>query len=68
MGGLFLFYPTDYEKPGWRGNFDLSFARHTRIGLRTPIPDRQPSFWRTANSRVATVEGADDRPKAARAL
>jgi hypothetical protein len=53
MAGLFLLYPTDYASPGWRGNFDLSFARHTRIGLRTPIPDRQPSLWRTANSRVA---------------
>jgi len=59
MAGLFLFYPTDYASPGWRGNFDLSFARHTRIGLRTPIPDRQPWLWRTANSRVGGGARAD---------
>ena len=59
MASLFLFYPTDYANPGWRGNFDLSFARHTRIGLRTPIPNRQPSLWRTANSRAGVVAGAD---------
>jgi hypothetical protein len=51
MSGVFLFYPTNYEHPGWRGSFDLSFARHTRIGLRTPTPNRQPMVWRTANSR-----------------
>ena len=50
LAGVFLFYPTDYDQPGWRGNFDLSFARNTRIGLRTPMPDRQPTIWRTANS------------------
>jgi hypothetical protein len=52
MAGLFLFYPTDYDRPGWRGSFDLSFARHTRIGLLTPTPKRQPAYWRTANSRL----------------
>ncbi len=51
MAAVFLFYPTDFDRPGWRGAFDLSFARHTRIGLRTPIPDHQPAVWRTANSR-----------------
>ena len=50
MASLFLFYPTDYDKPGWRGDFDLSFARYTRIGLRTRMPARQPRIWRTANS------------------
>jgi hypothetical protein len=53
LAGLFLLYPTDYACSGWRGSFDLSFARHTRIGLQTPIPNRQPSLWRTANSRVS---------------
>jgi hypothetical protein len=48
---LFLFYPTDYTRAGWRGSFDLSFCRFTRIGLSTPIPDRAPAYWRTANSR-----------------
>jgi hypothetical protein len=51
MAGVFLFYPTDFDRPGWRGAFDLSFARHTRIGLRAQIADRQPALWRTANSR-----------------
>jgi hypothetical protein len=57
MAGLFLFYPTDYEQPGWRGSFDLAFARHTRIGLQTPTPNRQPAIWRTANSRVVAAIG-----------
>jgi hypothetical protein len=59
MAALFLFYPTDYSHPGWRGDFDLSFARHTRMGLRTPVPRRQPSLWRTANSRVGEGPGAE---------
>jgi len=50
---LFLFYPTDYDHAGWRGSFDLSFARLTRIGLQTPFSNRQPALWRTANSPVA---------------
>ena len=54
LAAIFLLYPTDYEHPGWRGSFDLAFARHTRIGLRTPVPGRQPATWRTANSRIAT--------------
>jgi hypothetical protein len=58
LGSVFLFYPTDYDRPGWRGSFDLAFARHTRIGLRTPMPDRQPANWRTANSRVVARAGA----------
>lgn len=68
MAGLFLFYPTDYRHPGWRGNFDLSFARHTRIGLHTPLPESQPSVWRTANSRVAQGTGVARRPAAPRPL
>jgi hypothetical protein len=55
MAGLFLFYPTDYDQPGWRGSFDLAFARHTRIGLQRPTPSRQPAIWRTANSRVVAI-------------
>jgi hypothetical protein len=57
MTGLFLFYPTDYDQPGWRGSFDLAFARHTRIGLQTPTPNRPPAIWRTANSRVVAAIG-----------
>jgi hypothetical protein len=52
LAALFLFYPTNYDHPGWRGSFDLSFARQTRLGLQMPIPNRQPAIWRTANSRV----------------
>ncbi len=51
LAALFWYYPTDYSLPGWRGSFDLSFCRLTRIGLRTPTPDRAPQHWRTANSR-----------------
>jgi hypothetical protein len=57
MASVFLFYPTDYDRPGWRGSFDLAFARHTRIGLQTPTPSRQPAIWRTANSRVVAAIG-----------
>lgn len=55
LAALFLFYPTDYRRPGPFGDFDLAFARFTRIGLRTPPPDRQPSLWRTANSRAGSA-------------
>jgi Dolichyl-phosphate-mannose-protein mannosyltransferase len=51
LAGMFLLYPTDYSQQGWRGNFDLSFCRFTRIGLKTPLPDHAPEYWRTANSR-----------------
>jgi hypothetical protein len=59
LAALFLGYPTDYERPGWRGSFDLSFCRFTRVGLKTPMPDHGPSHWRTANSRpmAATPAG-----------
>lgn len=50
LASLFLFYPTDYNRPGFRGDFDLSFARYTRLGLRAHLPARQPRTWRTANS------------------
>jgi hypothetical protein len=48
---VFFFYPTDYNRPGFWGDFDLSFARWTRVGLRTRLPYRTPAHWRTANSR-----------------
>ena len=48
---MFLCYPTDYAQPGLRGSFDLAFCRFTRSGLKTPMPDRSPAYWRTANSR-----------------
>ena len=51
LAAVFLFYPTDLEAPGFRGQFDLSFARHTRRGLATPQPMRDPDFWRTTNSQ-----------------
>jgi hypothetical protein len=51
LAAMFWCYPTDYTQPGWRGSFDLSFCRFTRIGLNTPIPNRAPEYWRTANSR-----------------
>jgi hypothetical protein len=60
MAGLFLCYPTDYGQPGWRGSFDLSFCRFTRVGLQTPFPDHAPRYWRTANSRP--LAGTPPRP------
>lgn len=56
LAAVFLFYPTDFDRPGWRGDFDLAFARHTRAGLAMPVPRRQPNHWRTANSHVAASE------------
>jgi hypothetical protein len=50
LAALFWFYPTDYDHPGFRGSFDLAFARHTRIGLQTRPPWRSPEYWRTENS------------------
>jgi hypothetical protein len=47
---VFWVYPTRYDRTGLWGDFDLAFARHTRSGLRTRPPIRQPSAWRTANS------------------
>ncbi len=55
---LFLFYPTNFDHPGFRGDFDLAFARHTRAGLVSPINNRSPRLWRTANS----IEGGERRP------
>jgi hypothetical protein len=57
LATVFWFYPTDYDRPGLRGEFDLSFARHTRAGLKTCPPLRAPSVWRTANSRPARPGG-----------
>jgi len=61
LAALFLFYPTDYDHAGWRGSFDLSFARLTRVGLRTPISNHQPALWRTANSPVSAELAASRR-------
>ena len=61
LAALFLFYPTDYDHAGWRGSFDLSFARLTRVGLRTPFSNRQPALWRTANSRASAEMAAGRR-------
>jgi hypothetical protein len=59
LAATFWFYPTDFDRPGWRGSFDLSFCRFTRIGLKTPILNRSQQYWRTANSRPP---GADATP------
>jgi hypothetical protein len=50
LAAAFLFYPTDYSAPGWRGDFDLAFCRFTRMGMNTPFPRIHPYLWRTANS------------------
>jgi hypothetical protein len=52
LAGLFLFYPADIARPGWRGDFDLAVARYTRVGLHSEVARRAPSSWRTSNSVV----------------
>jgi hypothetical protein len=50
LAAVFLFYPTDYS--GLRRDFDLAFARQTRVGLRTrTVVGQAPGLWRTSNSR-----------------
>jgi hypothetical protein len=66
LAAMFGFYPTNYDRPGWRGSFDLAFCRFTRIGLKTPFLDRTPAYWRTANSRPPT-EAQFRRPAELRA-
>lgn len=51
LAAVFLLYPTDFRRPGVRGDFDLAFARLTRVGLTQPIPFRDPKLWRTTNSQ-----------------
>lgn len=51
LAAVFLVYPTALNAPGFRGQFDLSFARHTRRGLATPVPLRDPDLWRTISSQ-----------------
>jgi hypothetical protein len=50
LAAVFLFYPADFNRPGWRGDFDLAVARYTRVGLRSEIAERAPVTWRTSNS------------------
>ena len=51
---VFLLYPTDYERGGRWGDFDMAFARSTRVGLRRPMSIVGPQTWRTINSsRIA---------------
>ena len=51
LAAVFLFYPADFARGGFRGDFDLAFARHTRAGLRSLTATVSPAAWRTANSR-----------------
>ena len=51
LAAVFLLYPTDFQRPGLRGEFDLAFARFTRAGLNQPVPFRDPKLWRTTNSQ-----------------
>ncbi len=51
LAAVFWFYPADFRRPVVRGDFDLAFARQTRVGLRTRPPRRDPDFWRTPNSQ-----------------
>ena len=67
LAAVFLFYPTDYRHPGFRGDFDLSCGRHTRIGLATRPPLRDPDTWRTASSQ-RLPENLTPRPDRSRTL
>ncbi|WZO96166.1 glycosyltransferase family 39 protein [Isosphaeraceae bacterium EP7] len=51
MAALFLAYPTNYKRGGLWGDFDIAFARLTRVGLKIPRPDRTPAAWPTAVTR-----------------
>ena len=42
LAATFLFYPTDLNRTDFRGDFDLAFGRHTRIGLATRTPSARP--------------------------
>lgn len=63
LGVFFLLYPTDYQRGGIRGDFDLAFARYTRVGLQTEPPLRVPSSWRTTNSEVLPGAVRTERPR-----
>ena len=66
LAGLFLLYPTDYDRPGHRRDFDLVFARRTRVGLKTKPPLRDPKPWRTINSQRLPGNDPAMLPTAAR--
>ncbi len=51
LAATFLLYPTNYERTGFRGDFDLAFARLTRVGLATRPPLRDADTWRTSVSQ-----------------
>jgi hypothetical protein len=51
LAAFFLWYPADFRDPGRKGDFDLAFARLTRVGLASPNPERDPKAWRTVNSQ-----------------
>lgn len=57
LAAYFLFYPADPDRRGWRGDFDLAFARYSRAGLAMEPPTRAPSTWRTANSTTSRARG-----------
>ncbi|AGA25081.1 glycosyltransferase family 39 protein [Singulisphaera acidiphila] len=52
LAALFLFYPTNYNRPGAWGDIEACFCRCTRIGLQAPLTFRPLSAWKTANTRV----------------
>jgi Dolichyl-phosphate-mannose-protein mannosyltransferase len=52
LGAVFLLYPADVGRSGWRGDFDLAVARYTRVGLHSELANRAPLSWRTRNSAV----------------
>ena len=47
---VFLLYPVDIDRPGWRGDLDLAVGRYTRAGLHADLTGRAPGSWRTSNS------------------
>jgi hypothetical protein len=68
LASLFLFYPTDLNRTDLRGDFDLAFARHTRVGLATKPPLRDPDRWRTINSQQLPGNALSVRPDRPRTL
>jgi hypothetical protein len=69
LAATFWFYPADFDRPrGLHRDFDLTVARYTRIGLRTPNPVRDPTAWRTANSQSLPGDSGRRYPRVRKSL
>ncbi len=51
LAAVFVFYPTDLKRRGFRGDFDKTVARLTRVGLQSANLTADAEIWRTTNSQ-----------------